>query len=159
MTKIEFKEIQRFVRLVEQSEISELEIVQEGVTLRIKKELSLDHRNLVTTIPQPIITPVPSSPQLEAVPKAIAPTPEPAKKSFEVKSPMVGTFYRAPSPEAEPYVQVGDMVKPGQVLCIIEAMKLMNEIECEVSGKIVEICAENAKPVEFGQVLFRIEQG
>jgi len=70
---------------------------------------------------------------------------------------MVGTFYRAPAPGAEPYVKVGDVVSPGQVLCIIEAMKLMNEIEAEVSGKIVEICVENAQPVEYNQVLFRLE--
>ena len=71
---------------------------------------------------------------------------------------MVGTFYSAPSPEAPPYVEVGDRVKPGQVLCIIEAMKLMNEIEAEVSGTIKEIALENAQPVEFGQLLFKIEQ-
>ena len=75
---------------------------------------------------------------------------------LEVKSPMVGTFYRAPSPEAEPYVQIGDKVKSGQALCIIEAMKLMNEIECEFNGIVSEICVENGKPVEFEQVLFKI---
>ncbi len=71
---------------------------------------------------------------------------------------MVGTFYRAPSPDADPYVRVGDIVEPGKVLCIIEAMKLMNEIEAEVKGRIVDIVAENAQPVEFGQVMFRIER-
>ena len=75
----------------------------------------------------------------------------------EVASPMVGTFYRAPSPEAAPYVEVGSAVAPGDVLCVIEAMKLMNELECEVAGRVVEICTDNAEPVDFGQVLFRIE--
>ena len=75
----------------------------------------------------------------------------------EVKSPMVGTMYRAPAPDAEPYIRVGDKVEQGKVLCIVEAMKLMNELESEVSGRVVEICVENAQPVEFGQVLFRID--
>jgi acetyl-CoA carboxylase biotin carboxyl carrier protein len=76
---------------------------------------------------------------------------------LEVTSPMVGTFYRAPAPDAPPYVEVGDRVSKGQTVCILEAMKLMNELECEVSGTIREICVENADPVEYGQVLFRIE--
>jgi acetyl-CoA carboxylase biotin carboxyl carrier protein len=76
---------------------------------------------------------------------------------LEVTSPMVGTFYRAPAPDAPPYAEVGDRVSKGQTVCILEAMKLMNELECEVSGTIREICVENADPVEYGQVLFRIE--
>lgn len=76
---------------------------------------------------------------------------------LEVTSPMVGTFYRAPAPDAPPYVEVGDRVSNGQTVCILEAMKLMNELECEVSGTIREICVENADPVEYGQALFRIE--
>jgi len=76
---------------------------------------------------------------------------------YVIKSPLVGTFYRAPSPDSPPYVEVGDEVKKGDILCIIEAMKIMNEIESEVDGKIVEILVENAQPVEFGQPLFKIE--
>ncbi len=76
---------------------------------------------------------------------------------MEVISPMVGTFYRAPAPDADPYVDIGDRVKVGQTLCILEAMKLMNELEAEVSGVIKEIVVENAEPVEYGQVLFRIQ--
>ncbi len=76
---------------------------------------------------------------------------------YVIKSPLVGTFYRAPSPDSPPYVEVGDEVKKGDILCIIEAMKIMNEIESEVDGKVVEILVENAKPVEFGQALFKIE--
>ena len=76
---------------------------------------------------------------------------------YEIKSPIVGTFYRAPAPDADAYVQVGDSVSVGTVLCIVEAMKLMNEIECDVSGKIVKILAENGKPVEYNQPLFLIE--
>ncbi|MBI2429712.1 MAG: acetyl-CoA carboxylase biotin carboxyl carrier protein, partial [Ignavibacteriales bacterium] len=75
----------------------------------------------------------------------------------EVKSPIVGTFYRAPSPDAPPYVDVGSKVKQGSVLCIVEAMKLMNEIECDIAGTIVKVNVENGKPVEYGQVLFLVE--
>ena len=88
---------------------------------------------------------------------AAAPAPAKAVSVHEVKAPMVGTLYRAPAPDAEPYVRVGDIVEPGKVLCIVEAMKLMNELESEVSGRIVEICVENAQPVEFGQILFKID--
>ena len=75
----------------------------------------------------------------------------------DVKSPMVGTFYRAPSPEAAPFVEIGQTVEVGQVVCIVEAMKLMNEIKSDVRGKVIEICVDNAEPVEFGQVLFRVD--
>jgi len=89
---------------------------------------------------------------------AAAPAAEPAKpRLLEVKSPMVGTFYRSPEPGAEPYVKAGSRVSPGQTLCIIEAMKIMNELEAEVSGTIREVLVEDAQPVEFGQVLFRVE--
>ena len=79
--------------------------------------------------------------------------------ALEICSPMVGTFYRAPSPDAEPYVREGDSIQPGKVLCIVEAMKLMNEIESEVSGKILKILVENAQPVEYNQPLFIVEKG
>ncbi|HEB83698.1 MAG TPA: acetyl-CoA carboxylase biotin carboxyl carrier protein, partial [Bacteroidetes bacterium] len=80
-----------------------------------------------------------------------------ATTHHEIKSPMVGTFYRSPAPDAEPYIRIGDKITPGQVLCIVEAMKLMNEIEADVSGRVVEILVENGDPVEFGQVMFRID--
>ena len=82
---------------------------------------------------------------------------EPDSDLAEVHSPMVGTFYRSPAPDAPPYVEPGDRVEKGQTVCILEAMKLMNELEAEVSGTVREICVENAEPVEFGQVLFRID--
>jgi len=105
--------------------------------------------------------PVAIAAPVAAAPAAPAPAPaaaaEPAKSNaIEVKSPMVGTFYGAPEPGAAPYVAVGQTVKQGQVLCIIEAMKIMNEIESEVSGTVVEVCGQDAHPVEFGQVLFRV---
>ncbi|MCK6504625.1 acetyl-CoA carboxylase biotin carboxyl carrier protein [Myxococcota bacterium] len=87
-------------------------------------------------------------------PAAAAPASDPA--TVTVDSPMVGTFYRSSKPGAKPYIEVGDRVSPGKVLCILEAMKLMNELECEVSGTVVEILVENAQPVQFGQALFRV---
>ena len=156
MKNLEFNEVKRYVKLVERSDISELEITHEGMTLRIKKELSLSGNTQIAPIEN-----VQMEGRVLSVGETAAPSPPPAvaevKKTFEVKSPMVGTFYRAISPEADPYIQVGDAVRPGQVLCIIEAMKLMNEIECEVAGRVVEILVENGNPVEFDQVLFRIE--
>jgi len=92
-----------------------------------------------------------------AVPSAPAPAAGPASSLKEIKSPMVGTFYRAPEPGAEPYVKVGSRVAAGQTVCIIEAMKIMNEIEAEVTGVVKEILAEDAQPVEFGTVLFRVD--
>ncbi len=99
-----------------------------------------------------------------AAPPASAPGGSPAVHAapagpalLEIKSPMVGTFYKSPEPGAEPYVKNGTRVAPGQVVCIIEAMKIMNEIESEVQGVIREVCVENAQPVEFGQVLFRVD--
>lgn len=113
---------------------------------------------------QPQAAPTSSpSVQTQAENPTPAPTPKPeapkedTSRYVEVKAPIVGTFYRAPSPEAEPFVKEGDMVKKGQVLCIIEAMKLMNEIESEVSGVVRKILVSNGEPIEYGQVLFLIE--
>ena len=103
--------------------------------------------------PPPVPTPAPA-PAAAAAPE---PAAAPEKAGAVVTSPFVGTFYRAPAPDAPPFVEVGAAVKKGQVLCIVEAMKLMNEIEAEVDGRIAEICVQNATPVEFGEKLFRIE--
>jgi acetyl-CoA carboxylase biotin carboxyl carrier protein len=95
----------------------------------------------------------------EAAPQKtiISEAPKETAKTVEIRAPMVGTFYRAPAPEAPPYVEVGKVIEPGQVICIIEAMKLMNEIKSEVKGRILEILVDNAEPVEFGQPMFLIE--
>ena len=94
---------------------------------------------------------------IPAVPAAASAPEKPASNLIEIKSPMVGTFYRAPEPGADPYVKSGSRIAPGQTLCIIEAMKIMNEIESEISGTIREVMVEDSSPVEFGQVLFRVE--
>jgi acetyl-CoA carboxylase biotin carboxyl carrier protein len=153
------KEIKKLIELVEGSTISELVVSRFGKKVSIRKNLGN--------------APVPISPQIVAVPtpevEAKAPSveaPAPKQKEaeapdsnvVEIKSPMVGTFYRSPAPEADPYIQEGDIVTANQVLCLIEAMKLMNEIESEIRGRIIEIVAENGKPVEYDQVLFKIEK-
>lgn len=155
--------LRKLIKLVEESDIEELEISSWGKSVRIRKTV-LDHRPsptvparteaaVVVEPPLPSAT-APALPPQEAAPQPAAP---PAQDIVEIKSPMVGTFYRRPSPEAEPYVEVGDIISPGKVLCIIEAMKLMNEIESEVSGKILKILVENAQPVEYGQPLFQVQ--
>ncbi len=158
-----YADIRRLVRLVETSNIGEIEIEEGGSKLRIAKSAPFGQtapQMIPFAYPQPggTTAPVAPIPQAQANSEVSAPPlSTPAKKLHEVQSPMVGTFYRAQAPEAPPYVQIGDMVRAGQVLCIIEAMKLMNEIEADVSGRIVEIGVENAQPVEFGHVLFRID--
>lgn len=156
-----FTEIRRLVKLVESSQISELEIEEENTRVRIVK---VSESNRTVSMNEMVVptaqAPLPAFISAMQTPSSTSGAPLPELKANEtfVESPMVGTFYRAPSPEAPSYVNVGDRVKPGQVLCIIEAMKLMNEIESEVSGVIKEILVENAQPVEYGLNLFKIEQ-
>lgn len=122
-------------------------------------EISLEDGEQAITLRKDILGAVPQTAVVTQTPAQQAPqTPqEPAKKGKPLTSPMVGTFYSAPSPDAEPFVKVGQSVKEGDVVCIVEAMKLMNEIEAEFSGKIVEICVTDGQPVEFGQVLMYVE--
>lgn len=155
--RLELHDIKRLIDMIERSPIMEFELVDKDLRIRISK----NGKETAQVFAAPVVAPPPSAP-LSVPTDSIAPViPEPAPTKavsiHEVKSPMVGTMYRAPAPDAEPYVRVSDMVEPGKVLCIVEAMKLMNELECEVSGRIVEICVANAQPVEFGQVLFRID--
>ncbi|MEO7987441.1 MAG: acetyl-CoA carboxylase biotin carboxyl carrier protein [Gemmatimonadales bacterium] len=113
---------------------------------------------ITRTAAGPVFAPVPTPLSAALPPPAPAaepPRPTPALK--EIKSPMVGTFYKAPEPGADPYVKVGGRITPGQTVCIIEAMKIMNEIEAEISGVVREVCADDTQPVEFGQVLFRVD--
>ena len=153
---MELTYIKKIIRLLENSHVDELEIEEEGKKIRVAR-----HRNSVMNYQAP---PFPF-PQVQAAPQS-APENKPAqlpakaeKQYHEVRSPIVGTFYRAPAPDAENYVDVGQPVKTGTVLCIVEAMKLMNEIESDVDGSIVKIMVENGKPVEYNQVLFLIDQG
>jgi len=151
-------EVRRLIRLVEESEIGELEVWKWWGRIRIRKHVPQNGRaDYAVTGPPPAAPAAPPPPAAEA-PAAPAPAPAEEAGATAVKSPMVGTFYRAPAPDAEPYVQAGDTVEQGQTICIIEAMKLMNEIQAETSGRIVRILVENAQPVEFGQDLFLIKE-
>jgi len=148
-------EIKRLVKILEESSVSELEIRRWGKSIRIAKHPS----NSLPSATSPS-APVASVPAGASDSNASSDTENaaPAKKSgVEQKSPMVGTFYRASAPNADPYVKVNQVIKSGQVLCIIEAMKLMNEIESEFEGRVVEILVENGQPVEYNQPLFIIE--
>jgi len=148
--------IRRLIDMVDGSGIDSLEISRFGTRVRIAKAPPV-----MVSSAAPAAAPVASaaSPAPAAPPAKSEPQGEAESDSglSEVNSPMVGTFYRAPAPDAPPYVETGDRVEKGQTLCILEAMKLMNELEAEVSGTVREICVENAEPVEFGQVLFRID--
>ena len=150
--------LKKLVKIVENSTIDEIEIKEEGLHVRVSKRgitpVSYVHAAPAASAPQQTSDAPAKSEQPVTIPSAPA---QQEPKYIEVKSPIVGTFYRAPAPDADSYVEVGQIVQPKQVLCIVEAMKLMNEIESEVSGRIVKIMVENAKPVEYNQVLFLIE--
>lgn len=154
-------EIKRLVKIVEESNIGELEISRWGRTIKITKYLTNSGTGNSSTIPiHAMPSPQQSSanmpPQQQEQKKEEKPGASPANAT-EIKSPMVGTFYRAPAPDADPYIEVNNVVKKGQVLCIIEAMKLMNEIESEVDGRLIDILVEDGQPVEYNQPLFLIE--
>jgi acetyl-CoA carboxylase biotin carboxyl carrier protein len=155
------KYIRSLIRLVEDSEIESLEISSWGRKIRITQRLASNSNGqgqIVTMMTPPVagLAPIPAAaPAVTAVPSE--PIADTTSNLVEIKSPMVGTFYRAPSPDADAYISPNEKVTEGQVVCIVEAMKLMNEIESEVSGRVVEILVENAKPIEFGQVLFLID--
>lgn len=164
--------LESLVRLLDESSLDNLEIERGGTRIRLSKSPSGGSTAVspgdasgafLPSAPRPHTAPTASSGEGSSPPSPAA-EPEPAASSdadsppglLEVVSPMVGTFYRAPSPEADPYVETGDSVQAGDVLCVIEAMKLMNELECETPGRIAEVCVGNAEPVDFGQVLFRV---
>ncbi len=147
------KELKELIELIQQSEIAELELEKSGVRVRIKKE-----RSSLPRPPAPEEIPAaPSAPEEIAQPQASPALAAVPAGWLTLTAPVVGTFYRSPAPDADPYAEVGSVVTKGQIICVIEAMKLMNEIESEWDGKIVEILVENAQPVEYGEPLFRIE--
>ena len=169
---MDFDEINKILDIVREHELSEFELERDGFKIRIKKG-NIDHASgpfaaqMVPAVlhhpgPAPAASAQPSAP--EAVPSAASSAAAAAAAAAAeevdlgiVKSPIVGTFFRASEPSAAPFVEVGDTVKKGQVLCIIEAMKLMNEIESKAAGRVAKVLAENGQPVEYGQALFLIE--
>jgi acetyl-CoA carboxylase biotin carboxyl carrier protein len=157
---MDIKFVQQIVTMVEKNNVHEIELESKGVKIRVTKNSSgqaapsfpfmmppsmFPHQAHVQHVPVPATEPAPVA------------IPSEEKKYKEIKSPIVGTFYRSPSPDAEPYAEVGSQIKSGTVLCIVEAMKLMNEIEADFSGTIVKVCVENGKPVEYNQILFLVE--
>ena len=161
---MEYKQIQELIKTINKSNISELSIEEGDFKIVIKQELT---GQVQFTMPQQVQMPVhtiqtPAAPQPAAVAPpapapAAAPAAAPASNLVTIKSPMIGTFYRSPSPDKPVFVNVGDEIKAGQVLCIIEAMKLFNEIESEISGRLVKVVADDSSPVEYDQPLFIIE--
>jgi acetyl-CoA carboxylase biotin carboxyl carrier protein len=153
-------EVKALVEVLEGTDVTSLAWDRSGHKLRIRRGASATVAQVVHHAPAPVV-PLAVAPAAVAAPAPAAPAPAAAKASDKpgvvVTAPLVGTFYRSPSPEAAPFVDVGTVVKKGQVLCIVEAMKLMNEIEAEVAGRVAEVLVQNATPVEFGQPLFRIE--
>lgn len=153
--------IQTLIRSLDESGLDSIEVERGGTRIRLAKTPSIEPG---AALPVHEGSAPPSVPAGSSAPPALAaegsvPSPEAASVAsglIEIESPMVGTFYRAPAPDAQSYVEVGATVTLGDTICIIEAMKLMNELECEISGVIREICVENGEPVEYGQVLFRV---
>ncbi|MHA8065394.1 acetyl-CoA carboxylase biotin carboxyl carrier protein [Aquirufa sp. ROCK2-A2] len=150
------KEIQRLLDYIAKSPLAEVSIETEDLKVSVKKHSAVGQTVQVQTVaPAPVqqVAAAPAAPV--AAPAAPAPV---ADNLYTVKSPMIGTFYRAPGPDKENFVEVGTMIEPGKTVCMIEAMKLFNDIDSEVSGKIVKILVENASPVEFDQPLFLVEK-
>lgn len=169
---MEFKEIQDILKLVNKTDLTEVEIEMDDFKIRIRRKApesnviytSTQAAPVPAAIPATTVAPEPTAPVAPATKEAAKQAPPASegetgqeKEFFTFRSPMIGTFYRSSSPESGPYVNVGDFIQKGQVVCIVEAMKLFNEIESEVSGKIVKILVEDAQPVEYDHPLFLID--
>jgi acetyl-CoA carboxylase biotin carboxyl carrier protein len=154
------KDIESLIKFVQSSGVAEVSLEQKDLKITIKTTHGAMH-----IASAPVMSSAPATPVMQSAPVSSFTSEPPAEKQtasneakyITIKSPMIGTFYRTPSPDKPVFVNVGDEIKPGKVLCIIEAMKLFNEIESEVSGKIVKVLVENASPVEYDQPLFLID--
>jgi acetyl-CoA carboxylase biotin carboxyl carrier protein len=150
--KFEIDYIEKLAKVLAETGLSEISLEDGDQAITLRKEV------VVSSAPQVVAASVQEAPAVASTPVVASVTNvASAKKGTPITSPMVGTFYKAPSPDSEPFVSVGSTVSAGDVVCIVEAMKMMNEIESEVSGKVVEICVEDGQPVEFGQVLMYVE--
>jgi acetyl-CoA carboxylase biotin carboxyl carrier protein len=162
---MDFRQIQDLIKMINKSNIGELTIEEKDfkITIKQKKEEKLAYAQAPSLQTSPVYAVAPSAPQAFAPTSVAQEAARPAEAAAKtdnliaIKSPMIGTFYRRPSPDKPLFVEVGDDVNPGKVVCIIEAMKLFNEIESEISGKIVKILVEDASPVEYDQPLFLVE--
>lgn len=158
-SRIDFEELSRLINLLEEKNLTEFELEVEGFKIKLSRNTANANLAAPAIIPTVIPPTTGATPATNGETSAPAPAPAEEKNLHYITSPMVGTFYRAPSPTSPPFVDIGDTVKKGQTLCIIEAMKLMNEIESDVNGVVVDILVENGKPVEYGQKLFAIKVG
>ena len=163
---LSFNELRELITAIDETDIAELDLKSEDWELSIRKgsqgTVVIPQAAAPMAAPMPAAMPMAAPPAAPAPAAPAAPAPPPPiadSKLVDITSPMVGTFYRSPAPDEPPFISVGDSIGNGQTVCIIEAMKLMNELEAEVSGKIVDILVENAEPVEFGQVLMRVDPG
>lgn len=143
---MELSKLKKFIEFMNEHELCELEVEEKDSRIKLKKNIGNIQPVVTAAVPIPPAAADSQGSEIQA-----------KGNEIEIKSPMVGTFYRAPSPGAKPYSEIGNIIQPGDVVCIIEAMKLMNEIKSETSGKIVRIAVENGEPIEFGQTLFIIE--
>jgi acetyl-CoA carboxylase biotin carboxyl carrier protein len=149
--------LERLIKALDASSVDSLEIERGGTRVRLAKTPPAAPVAPAMAQAVPMAPAAPAAASTETAPAGAAAPPTAASNLLEITSPMVGTFYRAPAPDAPSYVDVGARISNGDTLCIIEAMKLMNELDAEISGTIAEICVDNAQPVEFGQVLFRVD--
>jgi len=152
---VDIRKVKKLIELLEESGISEIEISEGEESVRISRYPNPGTVS-VQALQHPALAPPPAP--APAVPAEAAAAAPPAARGQQVTAPMVGTFYSGPAPGAKPFVEIGTEVKPGDTLCVIEAMKMMNQIESEVAGRVVSILVENGSPVEFGQALFIIEE-
>jgi acetyl-CoA carboxylase biotin carboxyl carrier protein len=153
---VDIRKVKKLIELLEESGISEIEISEGEESVRISRYPNPGTVS-VQTLQHPAMLPAPA-PLPAAIAEPAAAPPPPAARGQQVTAPMVGTFYSGPAPGAKPFVEIGTEVKPGDTLCVIEAMKMMNQIESEIAGRVVSVLVENGSPVEFGQALFIIEE-
>lgn len=161
--KMDLNYLKKMIKMLDSSNLAEIEIEEEGTKIKLSKPRPKISQNIpAVQIPNyydpNLSAPKPQEATIEQKTEEVKEEPIKRDDLLEIRSPMVGTFYSAPSPDADAYVKVGSEIKPGNTVCIIEAMKLMNEIESEVSGKIVEICVKNGQAVEYDHLLFLVEK-
>tara|TARA_B100000925_G_scaffold193685_1_gene146609 strand:- start:294 stop:752 length:459 start_codon:yes stop_codon:yes gene_type:complete len=150
---MKIKEIQEIINFIKKSDLDDVSIETENIKIRVKK-----NNGNFTTIEQPKVVKTEIQPQAPPVENKVSEEKkEKISNNIIIKSPMIGTFYRSPNPESDPFVSEGDSIKVGQTICIVEAMKLFNDIESEVSGKIVKILVDDNSPIEFDQPLFEVD--
>lgn len=155
---MELKEIKELIKLVSESGVSEVEVERGDFKIAIKKtEEKVIVQSTAPIMQAPVSIPMAAAPVATSAPAPVVAAPDSSANLITIKSPMIGTFYKSSTPDKPAFVSIGDEIKSGKVLCIIEAMKLFNEIESEVSGRIVKILVENASPVEYDQPLFLVE--